>query len=119
LSRVEINGFAALDNRPVFRYNAIKRSVIRPLENKIFALFYTAPAEFTQNSGLRQLGIAEGRSKPTVIILCEEIKTSFIGSGLVSNNDDRLVLKCKTISEIPKLFTEEVFLKFVQKAIIR
>lgn len=36
LSRVKMNGCAALDNRSDSRYNAIKRSVIRPLENTNF-----------------------------------------------------------------------------------
>lgn len=62
-----------------------------------------------------EFGIAEGRSKPSVIIICDEIKTSFIGSGLVSNDADRLILKCAKITEIASLFSGEDFLSFIRR----
>lgn len=65
-----------------------------------------------------ELGIAEGLSKPTVVILCDEIQTSFIGRGFINNNKNRLVLKCKKISEIPQLFLQGDFLNFIQRNII-
>ncbi len=68
------------------------------------------------NGSHYELGIAEGMLKPIVVIVCEEISTSFIGSGIVDSNR-RLILNCKRIVDIPKIFESDEFLYFISKVL--
>ena len=62
-----------------------------------------------------EYGVALGSNKPSVIIKCEEIGVSFIGSGIENQNDLILVLECKAIKDIPSLFHKTEFNDFLVK----
>ena len=61
-----------------------------------------------------EFGVAKGKSKPCVLVLCNEIDSSFLGKGFECD-DNQLVLKCEKISEISSLFDKPDFLTFIHK----
>jgi len=62
-----------------------------------------------------EYGIARGKGIPSVIIICEEIESSFIASGLENDDMSLLIMNCTRISDIPKLFSSKIFFDYLSR----
>lgn len=64
-----------------------------------------------------EFGIALGRSKPCIIIECDEIPLSFIAKGITHKTGQVLICNCKTMEEIPLLMRSDNVKSFIARFI--
>ncbi|AGA89702.1 deoxynucleoside kinase [Thioflavicoccus mobilis 8321] len=60
-----------------------------------------------------EFGYARGLGKPAIVVRCEELPSSFIGSGVVASNNLKIV-ECSRISDIPKRLSEQDTRQFMR-----
>ena len=61
-----------------------------------------------------EYGIALGQSKPSIIIDCTEINSSFISQGITNETDKTIVLKCEKIKDIPNQLSKIKFSEIIK-----
>lgn len=59
-----------------------------------------------------ELGLAIGISKPVIVIQCDEVPSSFVASGLTGQRDRLLVLRCSSMTGIPRLIRSREAVEF-------
>ena len=64
-----------------------------------------------------EFGIAYGNRKPSLIISCNEMNSSFIATGISDQLQNVIHLKCDKISQIPKLLESQNAINFMKKYI--
>jgi deoxyadenosine/deoxycytidine kinase len=64
-----------------------------------------------------EFGIAYGNRKPSIIISCNELNSSFINKGISDQLSNVIHLKCDKISQIPKLLESQTAINFMKKYI--
>ena len=61
-----------------------------------------------------ELGYARGLGKPAIVVQCQELPASFIGSG-IEKSDDLLIVQCERITDIPKQLSEPESIRFMDR----
>jgi len=64
-----------------------------------------------------EFGVAYGNRKPSIIISCNEMNSSFIATGISDQLPNVIHLKCDKISQIPKLLESRTAINFMKKYI--
>jgi deoxyadenosine/deoxycytidine kinase len=62
-----------------------------------------------------EFGLARGLGKPCIVIHCDELSESFIGSGFDTDGVQILSLKCQKVSDIAKILESEKVREFLAR----
>ena len=62
-----------------------------------------------------EFGLARGLGKPCIIIHCEELSESFVGSGFVNDGGQILSIECKKVTDIPGIIGSETVSEFIRR----
>lgn len=62
-----------------------------------------------------EFGLAKGLGKPCIIVHCEELNESFVGSGFTSDGGQILAIECKKVTDIPSSLGSDEVREFIRR----